>query len=85
MQAIVSALDDEHVITKSVEDISCATVAIGKENIESALRRCSVVISQFSGESFMGHLGILGPTRLDYRKVQGLVNSFSRHLPKLIK
>ena len=85
MQAIVSALDDEHVITRSVEELGCSTVAIGKENLETALRRCSVVISQFGGDSFMGHLGILGPTRLDYRKVQGLVNSFSRHIPTLIK
>ncbi len=84
MQAIVAALDDEHVITRSIEKLGCTNVSIGSENLEAALRRCSFVISQFGGDSFIGHLGVLGPTRLDYRKVQGLVNSFSNYLPTVI-
>lgn len=81
MQAIVAALDDEQVITKSIEDLGDSSVAIGKENLVATLRRCSVVVSHFGGENFTGHLGILGPTRLDYRKAQGLVNSLSSILP----
>jgi heat-inducible transcriptional repressor len=57
------------------------TVRIGAENELADLRECSLVIAPYivEGET-VGTVGVLGPTRMDYRKAQAAVATVSRQL-----
>ena len=50
------------------------TVRIGSENERADLRECSLVLAPYlvEGEA-IGTVGVLGPTRMDYRKAQAAV------------
>lgn len=84
--SIVSALDNEETL------ISCLSGSarpnktltfIGRENPSRDFRNCSVISRPFSYGGAAGHLGIIGPTRLSYRDVFGLVETFSNVILKL--
>ena len=57
------------------------TVRIGSENERADLRECSIVLAPYlvEGEP-IGTIGVLGPTRMDYRKAQAAVSTVSRQL-----
>ena len=57
------------------------TVRIGAENELADLRECSLVLAPYivEGET-VGTVGVLGPTRMDYRKAQAAVATVSRQL-----
>jgi heat-inducible transcriptional repressor len=57
------------------------TVRIGAENERADLRDCSIVLAPYlvEGEP-LGTIGVLGPTRMDYRKAQAAVSTVSRRL-----
>jgi heat-inducible transcriptional repressor len=57
------------------------TVHIGAENERADLRECSIVLAPYlvEGEP-LGTIGVLGPTRMDYRKAQAAVSTVSRRL-----
>jgi heat-inducible transcriptional repressor len=57
------------------------TVSIGSENMSVELRECSLVLAPYlvEGEN-AGTVGVLGPTRMDYRKAQAAVAAVSQQL-----
>ena len=57
------------------------TVSIGSENTSLDLRECSLVLAPYlvEGEP-AGTVGVLGPTRMDYRKAQAAVAAVSQQL-----
>ena len=57
------------------------TVRIGAENELADLRECSLVLAPYivEGEA-VGTVGVLGPTRMDYRTAQAAVATVSRQL-----
>ena len=57
------------------------TVSIGSENTSVELRECSLVLAPYlvEGEN-AGTVGVLGPTRMDYRKAQAAVVAVSQQL-----
>jgi heat-inducible transcriptional repressor len=57
------------------------TVRIGAENELADLRECSLVLAPYivEGET-VGTVGVLGPTRMDYRTAQAAVATVSRQL-----
>jgi heat-inducible transcriptional repressor len=57
------------------------TVSIGSENASLELRECSLVLAPYlvEGEP-AGTVGVLGPTRKDYRKAQAAVSTDSQQL-----
>lgn len=58
-------------------------VKIGTENENLALNDCSIVTATYSiGEQNIGTIAILGPTRMEYARVIGLLKYFSNHLSK---
>jgi len=57
------------------------TVRIGAENERADLRECSLVLAPYLVEGEVaGTLGVLGPTRMDYRKAQAAVAAVSQQL-----
>ncbi|ADC50719.1 heat-inducible transcription repressor [Alkalihalophilus pseudofirmus OF4] len=60
-------------------------VKIGQENNLEAFDSCSMITATYSiGGKHMGTIGILGPTRMEYRRVIGVVDSVSKDLTKLL-
>jgi heat-inducible transcriptional repressor len=57
------------------------TVSIGSENTSLDLRECSLVLAPYLVEGERaGTVGVLGPTRMDYRKAQAAVAAVSQQL-----
>jgi heat-inducible transcriptional repressor len=57
------------------------TVSIGSENTSLDLRECSLVLAPYLVEGELaGTVGVLGPTRMDYRKAQAAVSAVSQQL-----
>ncbi len=60
------------------------TVRIGKENQISAMKDCSVVMVPYEvEEGEKGTIAVVGPTRMEYRKVIPLLQYLAQHLSKL--
>lgn len=57
------------------------TVRIGTENDRDDLRECSLVLAPYMVEGqAAGSVGLLGPTRMDYRRAHAAVSAVSRML-----
>ena len=56
-------------------------VAFGDEVDEPGLHRCAVVASPYGvGDSPLGSLGVIGPSRMDYGRVISLVDYLSTRI-----
>ncbi|WP_078552763.1 heat-inducible transcriptional repressor HrcA [Bacillus alkalicellulosilyticus] len=66
-------------------DTSGIQVRIGHENDEKAFENCSIITASYSfGGKDMGTIGILGPTRMEYRRVIGIIDFISKDLTKIL-
>ncbi|HEX7057394.1 MAG TPA: heat-inducible transcriptional repressor HrcA [Bacilli bacterium] len=61
-------------------------VRIGRETNMQAISDCSLITAtySFNGKT-LGAIGILGPTRMEYGKVIGLLDNFSKNLEKMME
>jgi len=50
--------------TFSVDD--SVRTFIGEENILPQIQSCSIIVTKYEDDGFVGHLGILGPKRMNY-------------------
>lgn len=50
---------------------------IGKENLDDIYNDCTIATNRFRGSLFHGQIGIIGPTRIPYAKITGILNHFS--------
>lgn len=61
------------------------TVKIGKENNNDLVNQCSIISASYEMDGqIVGSIGILGPTRMEYGKVMGMLEHISRDLTKLL-
>lgn len=69
------------VVDSSVDGVS---VKIGTENQVTAMQDCTVVSSSYeAGDGEKGTISVVGPTRMDYRKVIKLIQYIAKHIQKL--
>jgi len=62
------------------------TVKIGKENSMSAMQDCTVITVPYElSEDQSGTIAIVGPTRMEYKKVIPLIKYLAAHMSKLYK
>jgi heat-inducible transcriptional repressor len=75
---------EQHVVLASVMREMLGpglTVRIGSENPREDLQECSLVLAPYLVEGEMlGTVGVLGPTRMDYRTAQAAVATVSQQL-----
>jgi heat-inducible transcriptional repressor len=74
--AVVSVMEDP----RGRSEIGEVTVRIGHENPTKDLVDFSVVTTQYSVGNVSGSVGVIGPTRMNYSRVVGLVNDVARTL-----
>ena len=60
------------------------TVRIGRENEITAMKNCSVIMVPYDAEDGdTGTIAVVGPTRMEYRKVIPLLKYLAAHMSKL--
>ncbi len=60
-------------------------IVIGEENIYEVLKDCSVITANYKlGEKTIGKIGIVGPTRMDYPYLIGILKSFSKDISEVL-
>lgn len=82
IRGLLQMIDQEdwiyHLIKNNSEGIN---VKIGRENNDSAMENCSLITATYSvGSENLGTIAILGPTRMEYSRVIGLLQFLSRDL-----
>jgi heat-inducible transcriptional repressor len=61
------------------------TVRIGAENPVEGLRDASVVAAGYgAGDQALARLGVVGPTRMDYRGAMGAVRAVARYVSQIL-
>ncbi|MEB3100714.1 heat-inducible transcriptional repressor HrcA [Ferviditalea candida] len=61
-------------------------VRIGTENSMEAINNCSLITATYSIDGMvLGTVGVIGPTRMEYGKVIGLLDRFSRDLELMMR
>jgi heat-inducible transcriptional repressor len=88
MKAIFEAFEKKGLILKILDraaEASGSVTVIGKENPLPDLRDCSIVSTSYTrGGRVEGTVGVIGPTRMNYRKILGLVEYTARLLGEIL-
>jgi heat-inducible transcriptional repressor len=82
VKTILDLLDQTPTLIKMFSSAPAGIqVRIGTENHMEAINNCSLITATYSidGQS-LGTIGILGPTRMEYAKVIGLLDHFSKDM-----
>jgi heat-inducible transcriptional repressor len=80
-------LDSEEALADVVAgspDARRVRVVIGAENTRSGMRRLSLVTASYRLGGSVGRMGIIGPTRMRYPRMIGLVSHVSKVLDELL-
>jgi len=85
---VLEALEEQVVLLRLLEEADSPArvrVSIGMENEFEGLHSASVVASGYgTGERALGGLGVLGPTRMDYRGTMSAVHAVARYVGRLL-
>jgi heat-inducible transcriptional repressor len=88
IRPVLEALEEQVVLLRllgEVQSPSRVLVRIGMENPYEGLRSTSVVsVGYGSGETSLGGLGVLGPTRMDYAGAMSAVAAVARYIGQLL-
>lgn len=80
MKALLDLLEETTTVVQLVQPSAKGVrVRIGEENLNDSVNDCSIISASIlvDGEP-IGTVGVLGPTRMDYRKVIRLIYALSR-------
>lgn len=89
MRALFKALDEKHKLLSLLDRVQRARemqIFIGAESEFGSQGDVTVIASPYgTQEQVLGTVGVIGPTRLDYRRVIPLVNFTARVLSRALK
>ena len=73
-------------IIREYSDTEGITIKIGAENKFKQIKDCSVVVASYEIDSFdSGGFGVIGPTRMNYSRVNALMDYLSKELEHLME
>ena len=81
VSSIVELLEERDVIVHLLnkeQDDHTISIQIGDEITEERMKECSIITARYQVGNIAGILGVIGPTRMDYRKVVPLVDFTAR-------
>jgi heat-inducible transcriptional repressor len=88
IRPVLEALEEQVVLLKllgEMHDPTTVRVRIGGEINDEALRSTSVIASGYgSGDTLLGGIGVLGPTRMDYVGTMSAVYAVARYVGELL-
>lgn len=84
---VLDALEEQVALLKLLTDLEHDergfAVSIGSENRSESLAETSVIASSY-GPGGAAHVGVVGPTRMDYTSTVSKVNAVARYLSKIL-
>ena len=84
VRLLISQFEQKSLLSHLLEKSSNAhqvVVNIGQENLLKDIHECTLVTSTYSiQDKTLGTVGILGPTRMDYGRVIGIINYLVNYL-----
>lgn len=84
---VLDALEDQVLLLRVLDEVHTEPihVSIGRENIHESLSETSLVSATYSVPSKLRtHVGVIGPTRMNYLEALGAVEAVSRYLETLL-
>lgn len=88
VRQVIGALEHRRLVLEVMADALQATdlsVRIGSENAMEEMQACAVITAPYGVEgNILGTLGIIGPTRMDYRKTIAAVYEVSSNLGRML-
>ncbi|MCA1704796.1 MAG: heat-inducible transcriptional repressor HrcA [Actinobacteria bacterium] len=88
VRQVIGALEHRRLLLEVVADGLSAGgvhVRIGSENVAEEMQFCSVITASYgAGETAIGSLGVVGPTRMDYRRTIAAVHEVSSNLGSML-
>jgi len=88
MRTLFKALEDKYKLLKLLDRSAAADgikVFIGSENNYFEMQGCSLIVGTYkAGANVVGTLGVIGPTRMQYRQVIHVVDYTAKLLSKLL-
>ncbi len=88
MRTLFKAFEDKYKLLKLLDRSVSAQgikVFIGSENPFFEMQGCSMVVSRYkAGSNVVGTLGVIGPTRMQYKQVIHVVDYTAKFLSKLL-
>lgn len=84
---VVEALEEQVVLLKLFSEMAtdqAVSVSIGSENGHASLSETSLVTSTYETNATRAHLGVIGPTRMDYPTSMAMVSAVGRYLSRIL-
>ncbi|MFC3491029.1 heat-inducible transcriptional repressor HrcA [Glycomyces rhizosphaerae] len=88
LRPILEALEEEVVLMQLLgraDSNALLTVRIGDENNLDDFRETTVVTAGYGPGSVVGHMGVLGPTRMDYPGTIAAVRAVARYVSEILE
>ncbi|MFC4334537.1 heat-inducible transcriptional repressor HrcA [Salininema proteolyticum] len=84
---LLEALEEEVVLMRllGAGSNSNLTVRIGDENDVESFRNTTVVATGYGPGSVVGHMGVVGPTRMDYPATMAAVRAVARYVSEILE
>jgi heat-inducible transcriptional repressor len=85
---VIEALEHRRLLLEVLADalsVERVSVLIGSENALDAMQACSVIAAPYGAEgTALGSLGVVGPTRMDYRRSMAAVHEVAASLGRML-
>jgi len=87
MEVILDLIDRRDLLLKVLHETEGPgiSIVIGEENKEAVMKNCSIITTTYQVDGAMGTIGVIGPTRMQYGKIVGLVQFMAETLACLLK
>jgi transcriptional regulator of heat shock response len=86
---VMEVVEEEDLMAEMVREYTTekgVTIRIGSENSFKEVKNCSVIMSSYEVKNkAIGGLGVIGPTRMSYARVAGILESLSRRLDNMLE
>jgi heat-inducible transcriptional repressor len=84
LREFITTIENNEIFKIVETDAEGISVKIGTENRVTAMQDCTVISSTYdTGEGEKGTISLVGPTRMDYRRVIPLMKYLAKHIQKL--
>ncbi|HNY90586.1 MAG: Heat-inducible transcription repressor HrcA [bacterium ADurb.Bin431] len=79
---ILNLIDRRDLLLRVLEESDCSgvSIVIGDENKQEVMKHCSIITTTYSIGGATGTIGVIGPTRMQYAKIIGLVQFMAETL-----
>ncbi|MDR1118230.1 MAG: hypothetical protein LBL01_02880, partial [Bifidobacteriaceae bacterium] len=85
---VLEAIEEQVVLLKLLSELAAdsgeVAIRIGRETTQAALEETSLVAAGYGTGQAVAHLGVLGPTRMDYPGSIAVVRAIALYLSRIL-